>query len=103
MFVPDSVFDQTCRFVAGDATALPLDAQRILVDGDDLGVRQRRLGGALMLRRSFPAMSGAAMIAHMLKCARPSVSVKPLPTSSMSGSFQWPGPAYDVEVRVLDR
>src|SRR4029078_9773667 len=57
---------------------------------------------ALMLRRSFPAMSGAAMIAHMLKCARPSVSFRPLlPTSSMSGSFQCPGPAYEYRFAFL--
>src|SRR4029078_11134597 len=48
---------------------------------------------ALIVDRSFPVMSGAAMIAHMLKWARPSVSFRPLPTSNMSGSFQWPGPA----------
>ena len=48
---------------------------------------------ALIVDRSFPVMSGAAMIAHMLKWARPSVSLRPLPTSSMSGSFQCPGPA----------
>ena len=49
---------------------------------------------ALMLPRSFPAMSGAASIAHILKCVRPSVSHRPLlPTSNMSGSFQWPAPA----------
>ena len=39
--------------------------------------------------------SGAAMIAQRLKWLRYSTSViPPLPTSSMSGSFQWPGPAY---------
>jgi len=44
---------------------------------------------ALMLRRSFPVISGAASMAHMLKCVCPSVSERPLlPTSSMSGSFQ---------------
>jgi hypothetical protein len=49
----------------------------------------------LMLRMSFPAMSGAASMHHMLKCAWFSVCVsEPLPTSSMSGSFQCPGPAY---------
>lgn len=35
------------------------------------------------------------MIDHIEKCERYSVSVMPpLPTSSMSGSFQCPGPAY---------
>ena len=49
-----------------------------------------------MARRSLPAISGAARIAHRLKCERYSTSlIPPLPTSSMSGSFQWPGPAYD--------
>src|ERR1700749_4041982 len=49
-----------------------------------------------MSRRSLPAINGAASIAHRLKCERYSVSlILPLPTSSMSGSFQCPGPAYD--------
>ncbi len=40
-------------------------------------------------------MSGAASRAQKLKWARFSAGVSPpLPTSSMSGSFQWPGPAY---------
>ena len=44
------------------------------------------------LRRSVPMISGAAIIAHMLKCVWYSVSVMPpLPTSSMSGSFQAQG------------
>ncbi len=47
------------------------------------------------LRRSVPISSGAAIIDHSEKWLRYSVSViPPLPTSSMSGSFQWPGPAY---------
>ena len=34
-------------------------------------------------------------MAQKLKWARFSAGVRPpLPTSSMSGSFQWPGPAY---------
>src|SRR6266516_738617 len=46
------------------------------------------------LRMSLPISNGAAMIAHMLKWVRYSVAlIPPLPTSSMSGSFQWPGPA----------
>src|ERR1051325_4233261 len=49
-----------------------------------------------MLRRSFPAIKGDASRHHKLKCARYSVVViPPLPTSSMSGSFQCPGPACD--------
>src|SRR5665647_670066 len=45
-----------------------------------------------MVRTSLPAMSGAAIMAHRLKCARYSVCVMPpLPTSSMSGSFHAPG------------
>jgi len=40
------------------------------------------------------AMSGAAISAHRLNSLRFSVEVsEPLPISSMSGSFQWPGPA----------
>src|SRR5947207_15728228 len=47
-----------------------------------------------MARTSFPAMSGAAMMAHRLKWARYSSSVMPpFPTSSMSGSFHAPGRA----------
>lgn len=59
----------------------------------------QRLGGVSSGKRarrgSVPISSGAAITAHMLKCDRYSVSVmRPLPTSSMSGSFQCPGPAY---------
>ncbi len=47
-----------------------------------------------MERRSLPAMSGALSSAQSEKCARYSVSlIPPLPTSSMSGSFQPFGPA----------
>ena len=43
---------------------------------------------------SLPAISGAAIIAQRQKWERYSASlIPPLPTSSMSGSFQWPGPA----------
>lgn len=48
---------------------------------------------SLMLRRSLPAMSGEFMIAQSEKCERSWASVMPLPTSIMSMSFQWPGPA----------
>src|SRR5467141_721951 len=47
-----------------------------------------------MFRRSFPASKGAARIAHSAMCVRYSSRfMPPLPTSSMSGSFQCPGPA----------
>src|SRR5256714_14729576 len=46
-------------------------------------------------RRSVPAISGAAICAHRLNSARSSVKDMPLPTSSMSGSFQPPGPANE--------
>src|SRR5213080_837251 len=47
-----------------------------------------------IVRTSFPAMSGAAMMAQRLKWARYSSSVMPpFPTSSMSGSFHAPGRA----------
>src|ERR1039457_4166018 len=49
---------------------------------------------ALIERMSLPAMSGDANIAHMPKCERSSSADIPLPTSSISGSFQRPGPAY---------
>ena len=43
---------------------------------------------------SQPISSGAFEIAHSEKCVRySSVVIPPLPTSSMSGSFQPPGPA----------
>src|SRR3984957_4886140 len=48
-----------------------------------------------ILERSLPASKGAASITHRLMWVRFSSSVSlPLPTSNMSGSFQWPGPAY---------
>ena len=53
-------------------------------------VRMDRVA-ALMVRRSLPASSGALSSAQRLKWARDSVSDRPLPTSSMSGSFQAPG------------
>ena len=43
VFVPDSVFDHTSRFVAGRRDPSALLAHRILIDGDHLAVRQRRL------------------------------------------------------------
>ena len=42
---------------------------------------------------SLPSISGAASIHQSEKCALFSLSSSfPLPTSSISGSFQWPGP-----------
>ena len=85
------VADHRARLVADHVRLL---AQRVLVDGDDVAVAEdgQRLGGGA-LRRSVPMISGAAIIAHRLKCVRYSVAVMPpLPTSSMSGSFQSPGP-----------
>src|SRR3954469_25097916 len=53
-------------------------------------------------RRSLPMSSGAAIIAQRLKCVRYSAAViPPLPTSSMSGSFQCPGPAYCARPRLV--
>src|SRR5438552_11527701 len=50
---------------------------------------------------SLPISSGAAITAQRLKWVRYSVAVMPpLPTSSMSGSFQWPGPGERGEVVV---
>src|ERR1022692_2608818 len=49
---------------------------------------------ALAVCRLVPAMSGAAISAHRLNSDSSWVVVIPLPTSSMSGSFQPPGPAY---------
>ncbi len=75
--------------------AIPLLAQRILIDGDDFAIGQDRAVSGVIWERSLPASSGAASIAHRLMWRRFSSSVSlPLPTSNMSGSFQWPGPAY---------
>src|SRR5690348_1870055 len=49
----------------------------------------------LALTRLSPASSGAAISAHRLNSVRSSVADMPLPTSSMSGSFQPPGPAAE--------
>ncbi|EFG10089.1 Hypothetical protein SCLAV_5016, partial [Streptomyces clavuligerus] len=57
-------------------------------------VRISRVAG-VAVRRSLPMRSGAAICDQRLKWVRYSVSViPPLPTSSMSGSFQAPGRAY---------
>src|SRR5256885_14797085 len=50
----------------------------------------------------LPINSGAAIIAQRRKGVRYSVAVMPpLPTSSMSGSFQCPGPAYCARPRLV--
>src|SRR3990170_1715733 len=50
---------------------------------------------SLIARRSLPAMSGALSSAQRLKCAMYSgFVIRPLPTSSMSGSFHAFGPEY---------
>src|SRR3954453_15312850 len=64
---------------------------------------------ALMLtsKRLLPAINGALAIAHRLKWLWFSTSVTGpaplslLPTSSMSGSFQWFGPAYGATARLV--
>ena len=49
----------------------------------------------VMLRTSFPMISGAAMMQNSAICVSSSAPVmQPLPMMSMSGSFQWFGPAY---------
>ena len=74
-----------------DPVTLP--ARRILVNGEDFSIRQQFDGIWVILERSFPAINGAARMAQRLMCVRYSSSfMPPLPTSSMSGSFQWPGP-----------
>src|SRR3954453_19638551 len=93
--VPDSALDHTCRFVPGDAARRPCWPRESWSTAMTSVLVSVALLVALMLPRSFPAMSGAENIAHMLKCVRPSVSDRPLlPTSNMSGSFQCPAPAY---------
>ncbi len=58
---------------------------------------------SVIARTSQPSMSGAARMHHSVKWVRYSSTVQPpaatlpspcMPTTSMSGSFQWPGPAY---------
>ena len=69
----------------------------------DEAARRAHLG--LMLRASLPMMSGEAVRLQMAICVRSSSSVRhgvcvPLlfePMSSMSGSFQWPGPAAAIK------
>src|SRR6185503_5685632 len=53
--------------------------------------------------RSLPAINGAASMHHNEKCALSSLYFIPLPTSSISGSFQWPGPAYWRMLSCLSR
>jgi len=65
-------------------------------------VRIARISGVIV-RRSLPASSGAASIDQRVMCVTCSSGVRfvlwrlgpqpTLPTTSMSGSFQWPGPA----------
>src|SRR3954465_605739 len=55
----------------------------------------------LALARLVPEISGAAISAHRLNSLRSSVAHMPLPPSSMSGSFQPPGPAYDARFTLL--
>ena len=56
-------------------------------------VRIARVAAVIALT-SLPAISGAAIMAQSEKWLRYSASViPPLPTSSMSGSFHWSGPA----------
>jgi hypothetical protein len=46
--------------------------------------------------KSHPIINGAFAKAHNAKCDFSSSSVNtPFPTYNISGSFQWPGPAYD--------
>lgn len=59
------------------------------------GLRRIALTSADMVRMSLPAMSGAASSDQRAKCERDSVSDRPgRPTTSMSGSFQCPGPDW---------
>src|SRR3569833_274282 len=68
------------------------------------GFRSTALMSADIVRMSLPAISGAAIRAHNAKWARDSVSDNPgRPTTSMSGSFQWPGPACAASGAVTSR
>ena len=58
------------------------------------------IAGAGGCAKSLPAISGAA-IAQNQKSPSPSSVRYPLPTSSMSGSFQAPGPAYATRTTLL--
>src|SRR6266576_434425 len=75
-----------------DPVTLP--AQRILVNGEDFSIRQQfdGIGGHLGEIVSGNQRSGEdGPKAHVRAVL---VVIPPLPTSSMSGSFQWPGPTY---------
>ena len=75
--------------------AIALLPQRVLVRSRSrpLFHQRRPRGLRSILVRSLPASSGDARIAHRLMCVRySSAFIPPLPTSSMSGSFQCPGP-----------
>src|SRR5207244_8597334 len=62
---------------------------------DDLVTGVQTCALPILLRKSFPASNGAARIDHKLICVLYSSSLMPpLPISSMSGSFQCPGPAH---------
>ena len=92
--VPLSCFDQTWRFEPGVATSVPCLPSGSWSTATTSALVRMALVVALIERMSLPAMSGAARIAHMPKCDRSSSADIPLPTSNMSGSFQWPGAAY---------
>ena len=55
----------------------------------------------LALAMFVPEISGAAISAHRLNSDWSSVVDMPLPISSMSGSFQCPGPAYEARPTLL--
>ncbi|CAM5281308.1 hypothetical protein SCANM63S_07268 [Streptomyces canarius] len=68
------------------------------------GLRRIALTSADMVRMSLPAMSGALSSAQRAKWERDSVSVRPgRPTTSMSGSFQCPGPDCAASGAVTSR
>ncbi len=68
------------------------------------GLRRIALTSLDMVRMSLPAMSGAPISDHRAKWARDSVSDRPgRPTTSMSGSFQCPGPDCAASGAVTSR
>ena len=78
------------------AHAVALLACYVLIDGNHIMVRQKRHRLRRHRRKIVSSQQRCVAIemAHRLMCVRYSSTVMPpLPTSSMSGSFQCPGPA----------
>ena len=88
-----SCFAQTSRSPSL-ATRRPARPSGVLIDGDHFFIGENVVNFRTHVAQVIPRNQRRGEKAHKLKCERYSTSVMPpLPTSSMSGSFQWPGPA----------